>query len=57
MLEEVNGGRTDIGPMLERLASAPAYEAQVGVFAVSINGGFASADIAEVGPTVLLSGA
>jgi microcystin degradation protein MlrC len=43
--------------MLERLASAPAYEAQVDVFAVSINGGFASADIAEVGPTVLLSGA
>jgi microcystin degradation protein MlrC len=56
MLEEVNGGRTDIGPMLERLASARAYEAQGDVFAVSINGGFASADIAEVGPTVLVTG-
>lgn len=56
MLEEVNGGRTDIGPMLERLASARAYEAQADVFAVSINGGFASADIAEVGPTVLVTG-
>ena len=56
MLEEVNGGRTDIGPMLERLASARAYEAKGDVFAVSINGGFASADIAEVGPTVLVTG-
>ena len=56
MLEEVNGGRTDIGPMLDRLASARAYEAEPDVFAVSINGGFASADIAEVGPTVLVTG-
>ena len=56
MLEEVNGGRTDIGPMIERLASARAYETEPDVFAVSINGGFASADIAEVGPTVLVTG-
>jgi microcystin degradation protein MlrC len=56
MLEEVNGGRTDIGPMLGRLASARAYEAEPDVFAVSVNGGFASADIAEVGPTVLVTG-
>jgi microcystin degradation protein MlrC len=56
MLEEVNGGRTDIGPMLERLTSARAYETHADVFAVSINGGFASADIAEVGPTVLVTG-
>jgi microcystin degradation protein MlrC len=56
MLEEVNGGRTDIGPMIERIASARTYEQQADVFAVSINAGFASADVAEVGPTVLVTG-
>lgn len=56
MLEEVNGGRTDIGPMIERLAAARAYEKQADVFAVSINAGFASADVARVGPTVLVTG-
>ena len=56
MLEEVNGGRTDIGPMIDRLAMAETYEAQDDVFAVSINAGFASADITEVGPTVLVTG-
>ena len=56
MLEEVNGGRTDTGPMLRRIASARAYEEQADVFAVSINAGFASADVAEVGPTVLVTG-
>lgn len=56
MLEEVNGGRTDIGPMIERIAAARAYEEKEDVFAVSINAGFASADIASVGPTVLITG-
>jgi microcystin degradation protein MlrC len=56
MLEEVNGGRTDIGPMLARIEKALAYEAEEDVFAVSINAGFASADIKEVGPTVLVTG-
>lgn len=56
MLEEVNGGRTDIGPMIDRIAAARAYEEQANVFAVSINAGFASADVAEVGPTVLVTG-
>lgn len=56
MLEEVNGGRTDIGPMIERIASARAYEKHADVFAVSINAGFASADSKEVGPTVLVTG-
>ena len=56
MLEEVNGGRTDIGPMLERLSTARAYEAQPNAFAVSVNAGFASADVAEVGPTVAVTG-
>jgi len=56
MLEETNGGRTDIGPMIERLATAREYEEQTNVFAVSINAGFASTDVAEVGPTVLVTG-
>ncbi len=56
MLEEVNGGRTDIGPMIERLAAARAYENRADVFAVSINAGFASADVKTVGPTVLVTG-
>jgi len=55
MLEEVNGGRTDTGPMIARHALARDFEAQDDVFAVSINAGFASADIAEVGPTVLVT--
>jgi microcystin degradation protein MlrC len=55
MLEEANGGRTDLGPMIERHALARAYEARKGVFAISINGAFPGADIAEVGPTVLVT--
>ena len=56
MLEEANGGRTDIGPMIGLLERARAYEREPDVFVVSVNGGFASADIAEVGPTVLVTG-
>jgi microcystin degradation protein MlrC len=55
MLEEINGGRTDIGPMIDRFSEARNYETRDDVFAVSINAGFASADIAEVGPTVLVT--
>jgi microcystin degradation protein MlrC len=55
MLEEVNGGRTDVGPMIERLRMAIDWEQRADVHAVSINGGFASADIATVGPTVLVT--
>ena len=56
MLGETTGGRTDIGPMLEWLARARAHEAQEpDVFAVSLNAGFSHADIAEVGPSVLVT--
>lgn len=55
MLEEANGGRTDLGPMIERHAMARAYESRKGVFAISINGGFPCADIPQVGPTVLVT--
>ena len=55
MLEEANGGRTDVGPMTQRHAQARAYEARKGIYAISINGAFPGADIAEVGPTVLIT--
>lgn len=55
MLEEANGGRTDMGPMIARHAQARAFEVRKGVYAISINGGFPCADIAEVGPTVLIT--
>ena len=55
MLDEINGGRTDVGPMIERVAKAIAYEKNPGVFAVSINAGFGNADIKDVGPTVLVT--
>ncbi len=55
MLEEANGGRTDIGPMVARHAMAREFETRQGIFAVSINGAFPNADIAIVGPTVLVT--
>lgn len=55
MLEEANGGRTDIGPMIKRHALARAFEARKGVYAIGVNGAFPNADIAEVGPTVLVT--
>ena len=55
MLEEANGGRTDIGPMVDRLARARAYEQQADVFAVSINGAFPHANITEVGASVTVT--
>jgi len=55
MLDEANSGRTDVGPMIERMAKAVAYEKEPGVFAVSINAGFGNADIRDVGPTVLVT--
>jgi microcystin degradation protein MlrC len=55
MLEEVNGARTDSGPMIDWIRAARTWERRDDAFAVSINGGFASADIAEVGPTVLVT--
>lgn len=55
MLEESNGGRTDVGPMIDRLEKARKYEELDDVFAVSVNAGFASADIEEVGPSVLVT--
>ena len=55
MLEEASGGRTDTGAMIERIARAREYEREPDVFAVSVNGGFPNADIAELGPTILVT--
>jgi len=55
MLEEANAGRTDTGRMQARLLQAAAYEQRADVFAVSINSGFPNADVAEAGPTVLVT--
>ena len=55
MLEEVNGGRTDVGPMIDWIGAARERELREDTYAVSINGGFASADIESVGPTVLVT--
>lgn len=55
MLEEANAGRTDIGPMIDWIAEARAHEKTEGALAASINGAFPNADIAEVGPTVVVT--
>ena len=55
MLDEANGGRTDVPETAALYARAAAHEAEPGILAVSINAGFAEADIAEVGPTVLVT--
>jgi len=55
MISEANGGRTDVGPMINRIDRARAYECEPDVFAVSINAGFEGSDIAEIGPTVLVT--
>lgn len=51
MMEEVNGGRTDEGPMLPRIKAARGHEELSSVFDASINGGFATGS-AFVGPSV-----
>jgi len=55
MLDDPNGGRTDVGPMIDWVARGREYEKRPDVFAVSINSGFGDADIVEVGPTVLVT--
>jgi microcystin degradation protein MlrC len=55
MLEEPNGCRTDTGAMVDWVKRAREYETEPGVFVVSINAGFAMADIPEIGPTILVT--
>ncbi len=55
MLDEINAGRSDAGPMVAIYERARAFETEPGIHAVSINAGFSDADIREVGPTVLVT--
>jgi microcystin degradation protein MlrC len=55
MLDEANAGRTDVPQTAALYARARAHEAEPGILAVSVNAGFAEADILEAGPTVLVT--
>jgi len=55
MLDETNAGRTDVPQTAALYARARACEAEPGILAVSVNAGFSEADIAEMGPTVLVT--
>lgn len=55
MLDDINSGRSDAGPMIPLYAKALAAEGEPGILAVSINAGFSDADIRDVGPTVLVT--
>jgi microcystin degradation protein MlrC len=55
MLDEANGGRTDVPETAALYARASAHEGEQGILAVSVNAGFSEADIAEMGPTVLVT--
>jgi microcystin degradation protein MlrC len=54
-LEGLDGGRTDVGPMVGLLDEVRRFEAEEGIHAVSLNAGFALADIACVGPSVTVT--
>ncbi|NBZ88186.1 M81 family metallopeptidase [Stagnihabitans tardus] len=55
MLDEANAGRTDVPETAALYTRAAAHEAEPGILAVSVNAGFSEADIAEMGPTVLVT--
>lgn len=55
MLEEATSGRSDTGPMVAAYARARAEEKEQGILAVSLNAGFAEADIRDAGPSVLVT--
>ncbi|MCB2130492.1 MAG: M81 family metallopeptidase [Rhodobacteraceae bacterium] len=55
MMDEVNSGRSDEGPMVPLYAAARRQESEPGILSVSINAGFSDADIKEMGPTVLVT--
>jgi microcystin degradation protein MlrC len=55
MLDEANGGRSDVPETQALYDRAIAHEAEPGILAVSINSGFAEADITHMGPTILVT--
>lgn len=55
MLDEANAGRSDVPETAALYTRATAHEGEPGILAVSVNAGFSEADIAEMGPTVLVT--
>lgn len=55
MMDEINAGRSDAGPMVAEYAKARQEETEPGILAVSLNAGFSDADIAEMGPSVFVT--
>ncbi|WP_225027548.1 M81 family metallopeptidase [Xinfangfangia pollutisoli] len=55
MLDEANGGRSDVMPTMAYYDRARAHETEPGILAVSVNSGFADADVLESGPSILVS--
>lgn len=55
MLDEANGGRTDVPQTAALYDRAKVHEDELGILAVSVNAGFSEADIEEMGPTVLVT--
>lgn len=55
MLDEANAGRTDVAETKALYDRARLHEQEPGILAVSINAGFAEADIEEAGATVLVT--
>lgn len=55
MLDEINSGRSDQGPIVPLYDRARAAEQEPGILAVSLNAGFSDADIRDVGPTVTVT--
>lgn len=55
MMDEVNSGRSDEGPMVPLYDEARLQEEEPGILSVSLNAGFSDADITEMGPTVLVT--
>lgn len=55
IMGEANSGRSDKGPLVARYALARQEEREPGILAVSLNAGFPEADIAEMGPSALVT--
>lgn len=55
MMDEVNAGRSDAGPMVALYAKARDEETEPGILSVSLNAGFSDADILEMGPAVFVT--
>lgn len=55
MMEEINSGRSDVGPMVALYDLARRQESEPGILSVSLNSGFPDADILEMGPSVFVT--